>query len=73
VERVVPENDASAGEGRLCSQRHLGYLVSGRMRFRIEDDTEVEAAAGDVYLIPPARDAWVVDDQPCVALDLGRA
>ena len=42
------EHDASAGEGQLCSQRHLGYLVSGRMRFRMEDGTEVEAAAGDV-------------------------
>ena len=67
------EHDASAGEGQLCSQRHLGYLVSGRMRFRMEDGTEVEAAAGDVYLIPPGHDAWVVGDHPCVALDLGRA
>jgi hypothetical protein len=42
------------------------------MRFWMEDGTEVDAAAGDVYLIPPAHDAWFVGDQPCVALDLGR-
>ena len=65
------EDQASATEGQLCSQRHLGYLISGRMRFRMDDGTEVEAAAGDVYLIPPGHDAWVVGDQPCVALDLG--
>lgn len=67
------EHDPGAGEGRLCSQRHLGYLVSGRMGFRMHDGTEVEAEAGDVYLIPPGHDAWVVGDEPCVALDLGRA
>ncbi|HSC49794.1 MAG TPA: cupin domain-containing protein [Gaiellaceae bacterium] len=62
---------AGAGGDRLCLERHLGYLVSGRMRFRMEDGAEVEAAAGDVYLIPPGHDAWVVGDEPCVALDLG--
>ena len=64
------EHQESIVEGQLCSQRHLGYLISGRMRFRMEDGTEVEAAAGDVYLIPPGHDAWVVGDQRCAALDL---
>lgn len=67
------EHQASAGEGELCSQRHVGYLISGRMRFRMGDGTEVEAEAGDVYLIPPGHDAWVVGDQACVALDIGTA
>jgi hypothetical protein len=66
------EHEENAGAGQLCPQRHLGYLISGRMRFRMDDGTEVEAAAGDVYLIPPGHDAWVVGDQSCVALDLGR-
>ena len=64
------EHQESIVEGQLCSQRHLGYLISGRMRFRMEDGAEAEAAAGDVYLIPPGHDAWVVGDQPCAALDL---
>ena len=67
------EHEESAGEGQLCSQRHLGYLISGRMRFRMDDGTEIEAAAGDVYLIPPGHDAWVVGHEPCVALDLQQA
>lgn len=53
-----------------CDERHLGYLVSGCMRFRMDDGTEVEATAGDVYLVPPGHDAWVVGDEACVALDL---
>ena len=59
-----------AGTGPTCRERHLGYMISGRMRFRMDDGTEVEAAAGDVYLIPPGHDAWVVGGEPCVALDL---
>jgi uncharacterized cupin superfamily protein len=53
----------------LCTERHLGYLVSGGMRFRMADGGELEARAGDVYLIPPGHDGWVVGEQVCVALD----
>lgn len=59
-----------AGGAESCCQRHLGYLVSCRMRFRMDDGRELEASAGDVYLIPPGHDAWVVGDETCVALDL---
>lgn len=58
------------GKGKSCSERHLGYLVSGCMRFRMDDGSELEAGAGDVYLIPSGHDAWVVGNEPCVALDL---
>lgn len=59
-----------AGEG-LCQERHLGYLIAGRMCFAMSDGTRLEAGAGDVYLVPPGHDAWVVGDEPCSALDLG--
>ncbi len=64
------EHEEDAVAGQLCAQQHLGYLISGRMRFRMDDGTEVEAAAGDVYLIPPGHDPWVVGNRPCAALDL---
>ena len=53
-----------------CEERHLGYFISGCMRFRMRDGTEHDARAGDVYLIPPGHDVWVVGDAQCVALDL---
>jgi mannose-6-phosphate isomerase-like protein (cupin superfamily) len=53
-----------------CRERHLGYLLAGRMRFLMDGGEELEAGAGDVYLIPPGHDAWVVGDEPCVALDV---
>jgi hypothetical protein len=40
------------------------------MRFRMDDGTEIEARSGDVYLVPPGHDAWVVGDEECVALDI---
>lgn len=60
-----------AGPGPSCAERHVGYLVSGRMRFRMNDGTELEARAGHVYLIPPGHD--VCGEEPCVELDLGKA
>jgi len=27
------------------------------------------AAEGDVYVVPPGHDAWVVGDSPCVSLE----
>ena len=53
-----------------CPERHLGYLVSGRLRFRTDDGSELKASGGDVYLIPPGHDSWIVGDEPWVALDL---
>lgn len=60
-----------AGQSGSCQERHLGYMISGRMRFEMDDGTAIDATAGDVYLIPPGHDAWVVGDESCVALDLG--
>jgi quercetin dioxygenase-like cupin family protein len=62
----------TGGGPASCPERHLAYLASGGMRFRMDDSSELEASAGDVYLIPPGHDSWVVGDEPCVALDLRR-
>ncbi|HEX2119784.1 MAG TPA: cupin domain-containing protein [Acidimicrobiales bacterium] len=52
-----------------CQAAHLGYVVSGRMRVRMDDGTEGEAAAGDVFDIAPGHDAWIVGDEACVIVD----
>jgi hypothetical protein len=54
-----------------CQVSHLGYVVSGRMGVRMDDGTEGEAGPGDVFALPPGHDAWVIGDEPCVALDFG--
>jgi hypothetical protein len=52
-----------------CEVAHLGFVVSGRMHIRMDDGQEGEMAAGDVMMIQPGHDAWVVGDEACVVLD----
>jgi hypothetical protein len=54
-----------------CEVSHLGYCISGRMRVRMDDGSEVEMGPGQVVAIPPGHDAEVVGDEPCVFLDFG--
>ena len=52
-----------------CQSAHIGYCISGRMVVQMDDGTEKEVAPGDVVVIPPGHDAWVVGDEPCVQVD----
>ena len=51
------------------SAGHIGYVISGRMRVRAKDGTEIEVRSGEAFVAAPGHDAWVVGDEPCVALD----
>ena len=52
-----------------CQVAHLGYVLSGRMHVRMDDDSEHEVGPGDAIVIPPGHDAWIVGDEACVILD----
>ena len=52
-----------------CLAPHAGYMISGHMTVRMNDGTEQNYDPGDVMVIPPGHDAWVVGQQPCVVLD----
>jgi len=52
-----------------CQQHHTGYIISGRMKVRMNDGTEMECGQGEVAVIPPGHDAWVVGNEPCVGID----
>ena len=47
-----------------CQVEHLGYVLSGRLRSRMDDGTEMDAMAGDLVYVPPGHDGWVVGDEP---------
>ena len=55
---------------KSCKASHLQYHVSGRIRVRMEDGTEDEFGPGEVSLLPPGHDAWVVGNEPVVVIDL---
>lgn len=52
-----------------CQIRHVGVLLSGRMRVELDDGTSIDAGPGTVYDIPPGHDGWTVGDEPAVAIE----
>jgi len=52
-----------------CEAPHFQYHVSGTLRIRMTDGTEFDAVPGEVTALPQGHDAWVVGDEPVVAVD----
>ncbi|MDQ0092213.1 cupin domain-containing protein [Paeniglutamicibacter psychrophenolicus] len=52
-----------------CRVLHTGAVLSGRLAVRMDDGTEAVAGPGDVFVIEPGHDGWVLGDEPCVLLD----
>jgi hypothetical protein len=52
-----------------CEAAHLGYVVAGRLHVAAADGTEADIGAGDSYRLEPGHDAWVIGDEPFVALE----
>ena len=46
-----------------CQIAHVGYAVSGRLHVVMDDGTELDIHAGDVYELAPGHDAWVEGDE----------
>ena len=54
-----------------ASEAHIGYVISGKMCVRASDGTEAHIGPGEAFEVHPGHDAWVVGDEPCLALDFG--
>jgi len=57
----------------LCEAPHFQYVLSGTLHVRMADGTEFDVTAGEVNVLPPGHDAWVVGDEPVVGIDWGGA
>lgn len=53
---------------QTCQFRHVGAVLSGRLNVQHGDEL-VELAPGDAYVVEPGHDAWVVGDEPFVAVE----
>jgi uncharacterized protein DUF861 len=53
-----------------CQVPHTSYMISGRMRIKMDDGSEEEFGPGDVNHIPPGHNAWVVGNEPVVAIGI---
>ncbi len=56
-----------------CEFPHACYVLSGAFHVAMDDGRELDLVGGDVFVIGPGHDAWVVGDEPCVLYDLGTA
>ena len=52
-----------------ASENHIGYVFSGRMMVKDLSGNEEEIEPGFAFEIAPGSDAWVIGDEPCIALD----
>jgi quercetin dioxygenase-like cupin family protein len=53
-----------------CEAKHLGYVISGRMRVRMDSGEELVLEPGDFASIEPGHDAWVEGAERFVVLDI---
>lgn len=53
-----------------CQAPHTNYHLSGRLHVRMDDGTVEEFGPGDIGVVPPGHDAWVVGDEPAVVIDI---
>jgi hypothetical protein len=56
-----------------CEFPHALYVTSGALHVQMDDGTELDLVAGDVAVIAPGHDAWVVGDEPVIGYDHGAA
>ena len=54
---------------KSCEAPHFNYIISGRMVIAMDNGMQKEMGPGDVAVIPSGHDAWVVGNEPCVAID----
>ena len=52
-----------------CEALHFQYQISGRLHVKMSDGSEFELGPGDVSYLPAGHDAWVIGDEPVVAVD----
>lgn len=51
-----------------CRENHVGMVVAGQMKVRMDDGRELTLNPGDLFAIGPGHDAWVVGDASYVSL-----
>jgi mannose-6-phosphate isomerase-like protein (cupin superfamily) len=52
-----------------CLARHFGVVQQGRLHVVHDDGTEVDVSPGDIYIIEPGHDAWVVGEERFVGYE----
>ncbi len=54
-----------------CQVHHFMYDIPGQLKIVMDTGEEIQVGPGDMADIPAGHDAWVIGDEPFVALDVG--
>jgi hypothetical protein len=52
-----------------CRDNHVGYVIEGEIHAVIDDGTELDTKAGDVFIVPAGHDAWTENGCTIVQFD----
>jgi class 3 adenylate cyclase len=52
-----------------CQVHHLGHSLSGVLHVLMDDGEALDIPPDSIFEIPPGHDAWVVGDEPWVAVE----
>jgi quercetin dioxygenase-like cupin family protein len=53
-----------------CEASHTQYVVSGRVRVKMNDGSEEEYGPGDVLYILPGHNTWVVGNESYTGIEI---
>lgn len=62
------EHVGSARGQRRCPVEHVGVVLAGHAKVRMDDGEELDLRAGDAFFVLPGHDSWVVGDVPYVSV-----
>jgi quercetin dioxygenase-like cupin family protein len=52
----------------MCQTPHVGIVLEGHNRVQMEDGSTVDMRPGDVFVIGPGHDSWVLGDERYVSI-----
>lgn len=53
-----------------CESSHVNLHLSGQLMVKMDDGTQQQFGPGDISVVPPGHDAWVVGGEPVVMIDV---
>ncbi len=54
---------------KSCEAPHFQYHVTGVLHVKMDDGAEFDVGPGEVSMLPPGHDAWVVGVEPVTVID----
>lgn len=54
---------------KSCEAAHFQFHVSGILMVKMDNGETYQCQPGDISVLPPGHDAWVLGDEPVVVVD----